>query len=154
MHLRFRGCPVVLDIELYVSAWYHKTRRVRMRARHLLLLLLLTTESKERWLVVCGITFKPASIRAETISCQSEHQKKSPHPKHPRLKNHFIISRNLMLLVACCDKHIYLYLWHAQYAAHTAPTHLPAGIEGVRTVTVYRLPIRLPAKSALTLPVV
>ena len=25
------------------------------------------------------------------------------------------------------------YLWHAQYAPHTAPTHVPAGIEGVRT---------------------
>ena len=27
MYLRFRGCPVVLGIERYVSAWYHKTRR-------------------------------------------------------------------------------------------------------------------------------
>ena len=27
MYLRFRGCPVVLDIEFYVSAWYQKTRR-------------------------------------------------------------------------------------------------------------------------------
>ena len=28
MYLRFRGCPVVLDIELCVSAWFHeKTRR-------------------------------------------------------------------------------------------------------------------------------
>ena len=27
MYRRFRGCPVVLDIELSVSAWYHKTRR-------------------------------------------------------------------------------------------------------------------------------
>ena len=26
MYLRFRDCPVALDIELYVSAWYHKTR--------------------------------------------------------------------------------------------------------------------------------
>ena len=29
MYLRFRGCPVVLDIEDYVSAWYRKTRRAR-----------------------------------------------------------------------------------------------------------------------------
>ena len=63
---RFRGCPVVLDIELSVSAWYHKTRRVLLRARRLLLLLLLTAESKERRLAVCGITFKPASNGAET----------------------------------------------------------------------------------------
>ena len=65
MYLRFRGCPVVLDIELSVSAWYHKTRRVLLRARRLLLLLLLTAESKEWRLAVCGITFKPASNGAE-----------------------------------------------------------------------------------------
>ena len=67
MYLRFRGCLVVLDIKLSVSAWYHKTRRVLLRARRLLLLLLLlTAESKERRLAVCGITFKPASNGAET----------------------------------------------------------------------------------------
>ena len=38
MCLRFRGCPVVLDIELSVSARYQKTR-VLLRARRLLLLL-------------------------------------------------------------------------------------------------------------------
>ena len=40
MHLRFRGCPVVLDIELSVSAWYQKTRLVLLHATGLLLLLL------------------------------------------------------------------------------------------------------------------
>ena len=39
--LWFRSCPVVLDIELSVSAWYQKTRRVLLSARCLLLLLLL-----------------------------------------------------------------------------------------------------------------
>ena len=53
-----------LDIELSVSAWYHKTRRVLLHARHLLLLL--TAESKEQRRAVCGITFKPASNGAET----------------------------------------------------------------------------------------
>ena len=66
MYLRFRGCPVVLDIELSVTAWYHKTRRVLLRARRLLLLLLLTAESKERRLAMCGITFQPASNGSET----------------------------------------------------------------------------------------
>ena len=56
---------MVVDIELSVSAWYHKTRRVLLHARRLLLLLLLTAESKERRLVVCGMTFKPASNGAE-----------------------------------------------------------------------------------------
>ena len=65
MYLRFRGCLVVLDIELSVSTWYHKTRRVLLRARRLLLLLLLTAESKERRLAVCGITFKLASNGAK-----------------------------------------------------------------------------------------
>ena len=66
MYRRFRGCPVVLDIELSVSAWYHETRRVLLCARRLLLLLILAAESKERRLAVCGITFKPASNGAET----------------------------------------------------------------------------------------
>ena len=67
MYRRFRGCPVVIYIELSVSAWYHKTRRVLLRAlRLLLLLLLLTSESKEQRLAVCGTTFKPASNGAET----------------------------------------------------------------------------------------
>ena len=35
-----------------------------------------------------------------TISCQSEHQKISPHPKHPCLKKHFFSSRNSTYLVA------------------------------------------------------
>ena len=47
MYRPFRGCPVVLDIELSVSAWYHKTGRVLLRGRRLLPLLLLTAESKE-----------------------------------------------------------------------------------------------------------
>ena len=37
MCLRFRGCPVVLDIELSVSARHHKTR-VLLCARRVLLL--------------------------------------------------------------------------------------------------------------------
>ena len=35
-----------------------------------------------------------------TISCQSEHQKIPPHPKHPRLKKHLFSSRNPMYLLA------------------------------------------------------
>ena len=44
-YLHFGCCPVVLDIELSVSTWYHKTRRVLRRARRLLLLLLLAAAS-------------------------------------------------------------------------------------------------------------
>ena len=35
-----------------------------------------------------------------TISCQSEHQKIPPHPKHPRLKKHYFSSRNPTYLLA------------------------------------------------------
>ena len=59
MYLRFRGCPVVLDIELCVRVWYHTTRRALLRARRLLLLRL-TAERKERRLAVCGLSFKLA----------------------------------------------------------------------------------------------
>ena len=89
MYRRFRGCPVVIDIELSVSAWYHKNRRVLLRARRLLLVLLLTAESKERRLAVCGITSKPASNGAET-NVPFRRQKNSPHAKHPRLKKAFL----------------------------------------------------------------
>ena len=60
MYLRIRGCPVVLDIELSVSAWYQKTRRAQLRARCLVLLL------RERRCAVCGITLKISSNGAET----------------------------------------------------------------------------------------
>ena len=66
MYLGFWGCSVVLEIELCVSAWYHKTRLVLLRARRLLLLVVLTAEIKERRLAVWGITFKPASNGADT----------------------------------------------------------------------------------------
>ena len=46
LYPRFRGCPAVLDIELSVSAWYPKTRRVLLRARRRLLLLLVSAESR------------------------------------------------------------------------------------------------------------
>ena len=58
MYFRFRGCPLVLDIELSVSAWYQdSTCTVLLRAR-CLLLLLLAADSKDRQCAVCGITFK------------------------------------------------------------------------------------------------
>ena len=44
MYLRFRGCTVVRDIELSMSAWYQKTRRVLLSARRILLVLLLAAE--------------------------------------------------------------------------------------------------------------
>ena len=99
MYRRFRGCPVVLDIELSVSACYHKTQRVLLRARRLLMVLHL--ESREQRAAACGVRHNVQtgikwSGNKTTISCQSEHQNISPRPKHPRLKKHFFSSRNPM----------------------------------------------------------
>ena len=47
-----------LYIELSVSAWYQKTRRALLRARCLLLLLLLAADIRERRCAVLGTTFK------------------------------------------------------------------------------------------------
>ena len=107
MNLRFRGGAVVLDIDLSVSAWYHKARRVLLRAKRLLLLLLLTAESKERRLAVCGTTLKLASNGAETNNdfVLIRTPEIFAAPKTPPLEKHFFSSRNPMYLVACCDRH-------------------------------------------------
>ena len=55
MYLRFQSCPLVLDIELSMSVWYQKTRRVLMRTRRLLLLLLLSAGSHG---VRCAVEWK------------------------------------------------------------------------------------------------
>ena len=46
IYLRFWGCPVVLGVERSMSAWYQKIRRVLRRARRLLLILILSAESR------------------------------------------------------------------------------------------------------------
>ena len=51
--LRFRGCPVELDIELSVSARHQKTR-VLLCARRLVLLLV----AAQQRAAVCGTNFK------------------------------------------------------------------------------------------------
>ena len=90
MYLRFRGCPVVLDIELSVSAWYQKTRRVPLRARRLLLLLLLLAAERG------GVRHNLENFMQNktTILCQSEHAKTPPHPKHTHVKEQFFLNGN------------------------------------------------------------
>ena len=66
--------------------------------------------SRERRAAACGVRHNVQTVIKRsgnkiTISCQSEHQKISPHPKHPRLTKHCFSSRNPIKLVACCDKH-------------------------------------------------
>ena len=84
MYLQFRGCPVASDIQLSVSAWYQKNRRALLRARCLLLLLLLAADSRERRCAVCGMTFKfmQWSGNKRTVLYHSEHERIPPHPKH------------------------------------------------------------------------
>ena len=61
--------------------------------------------SREQRAAACGVRHNVQtgikwSGNKITISCQSEHQKIPPHPKHPRLKKHFFSSRNPMYLLA------------------------------------------------------
>ena len=61
--------------------------------------------SREQRAAACGVRHNVQtgikwSGNKITISCQLEHQKNSPHPKHPRLEKHFFSSRNPMYLVA------------------------------------------------------
>ena len=57
MCLRFRGCPVVLDTELSVSAWYQKKDSTCAAAREAYSVSAAAC-SIEGWCAVCGITFK------------------------------------------------------------------------------------------------
>ena len=93
MNLQFRGCPMVLYIELSVGAWYEKTRRVLRRARRLMLLFL-TAESRQRRRAVCG-GWSGSKI---AISYQSKHLKIPPHPEQPRSKMLYLSFRNPMYL--------------------------------------------------------
>ena len=102
MYLRFPNCLVVLDTELSVSAWYQKTRRVLLRARRLLLLLLLSAESGS---VRCAAYFQnymQGSGNKITILCQSEHPKIPPHAAQttPPLEKAFFSSQNHIYLPA------------------------------------------------------
>ena len=83
MYLRFRGCPVVLDIQLSVSAWYQKTRRILLRARRILLLLLLQQRG-----AAFGVphNFQNYMQNKITMLCQSEHAKIPPHLKRTHIK--------------------------------------------------------------------
>ena len=73
MYRRFRGCPVVLDIELSVSAWYQKTRRALLRARCLVLRLPM------RLCAVSRITLQISCHGAETKErfCANQSTKES-----------------------------------------------------------------------------
>ena len=62
MCLRFRGCPVELDIELFVSARHHKTR-VLLYARRLVLMLVAARQRA----AVCGRNFKTTSVKNQGI---------------------------------------------------------------------------------------
>ena len=56
-----------------------------------------------------------------------------PHPKHTRLKNAFFSSRNSFCTSKGRSSTKRQYVRHAKCPSHREATHLPAGIEGVRT---------------------
>ena len=109
------GSPVVLDVELSVSAWYQKTRRTLLRARCLLLLLLLAADNRE---------LESGGVRCAELS--------KFHAMERKQKNDFVPIRTRKNPTASkTHPHQKLsYLGHAQHATHRAPTHLPAGVEG------------------------
>ena len=99
------------------------------------------SSSRDQRAAACGVlhdcqTDIHLSGNKITILCQSEHQKIPPHAKHPRLKKHFFSARNSTskyVPASYHDKHQRCYVPHAYSAAHITATHLPAGIDRVRT---------------------
>ena len=92
---------MVLDIELSVSAWYRKTRRVLLRARRLLLLLLAAASGGVRQKF--KITYNRVKQNNDCGPVRTPEKKRffgpyyceiPPHPKHTRLKIHFFSSGN------------------------------------------------------------
>ena len=135
MYLRTRVSPVVLDIELSVSAWYQKNRRVLLRATSSAAAA--ASCSREQRAAVCGVrhsfqNYIQRSGNKIAILCQSEHQKIAPHTKHPGLKKLFFFFWRSYVPAICYDKHQKCYFPHAYSAAHITATHPPAGIDGVR----------------------
>ena len=112
------------------------TCTVLLRARCLLLLLLLAADSKDRRCAVCGITFK--------ITCNRERKQNNlfvpvrtrnnpaASNTHPHQKAFFHLWK-LPLWTCELDPHERWHVGHRDCATRRTPTHLPAGIEGVRT---------------------
>ena len=111
------------------------TCTVLLRARCLLLLLLLAADSKERRCSVCGITFKITSNmerKQKNDLGQSEHERIPPHPKHTHSKKHLFIYGNFPYGPASwTTRKVIRRTW--RLCTHRTPTYLLAGIEGVRT---------------------
>ena len=111
------------------------TCTVLLRARCLLLLLLLAADSKERRCSVCGITFKITSNmerKQKNDLGQSEHERIPPHPKHTHIKKHLFIYGNFPYGPASwTTRKVIRRTW--RLCTHRTPTYLLAGIEGVRT---------------------
>ena len=121
------------------------TCNVLLRARCLLLLLLLAADSRERRCAVCGITFKITcnmKRKQNKHLCQSEHEIISPHPKHTHTKKQFFIYGNFLYGPASWT-HTKGDVGDGDCATRRTPTHLPAGIELSEHMPLYPSCVRL-----------
>ena len=109
--------------------------------------------SREQRAAACGVRHNvQTSIKWSgnkiTISCQSEHQKIPPYPKHPRLKKHFFSSRNPMHLLGAAinAKGGVSGMPSIQPTEH--PRTSPPGSTGAEHMPMYPSCVRLPESSA------
>ena len=90
MYLRFRGCPVVLDIELSVSAWYQKKYSTCTAAREAYSAAAAScSRGGGGW---CGVrhNFQTYMQNKITFLCQSEHATSHCIRNTPTLKSIFL----------------------------------------------------------------
>ena len=93
--------------------------------------------SRQQRAAVCSVrhnfqNYMKWNGNTRTILCQSEYERTPPHPKQTHIEKHFCIYGN-SLWTCELDPHEGWYIGHGDCATHRAPTHLPAGIEGVST---------------------
>ena len=115
MYLRFPGCPVVLDVELSVSARYQNTRRVLLRARRLLLLLLLAAESGGARCAAQRSKLHAMERKESNDFVPIRTPENPAAPKTPPLENALFNSRNPM----------HMYLPAATINTKGAMSHMP-----------------------------
>ena len=108
--------------------------------------------SREQRAAACGVrhnfqTDIKWSGNKITFLCQSEHQKITPHPEHPRLKNHLFSSRNPMYLLAATinTKGDICGMPSMQPTEHLRTS--PPGSTGSEHMPLYPSCIRLPESS-------
>ena len=94
MYFRFRGCPVMLDVELYVSAWYHKTRCALYRCE--VSSAAAASGSRQQRSVVCVVrhnfqNYMQYGAETKERFCANRNTKRSRVQHKPTSKSNFLI---------------------------------------------------------------